>query len=242
MIKIAVCEDDNDDLLYLLSLIEEYRTTISLVPEICCSAFSCGDQFLCSIEHGSNFDIAFFDILMPGIDGIDTARELRQIDDGTFIIFMSSSKDFALDAYSVRAHDYIVKPILKDRLFSLLDEVINESLNHLNRYIILHQSTKLSKIFFHKIRYIEVIGRHLYFYITDGSIFKTVETLENVGKSLLSDPRFLKPHRSYIVNMDYIYAINSREICMQDKVKIPVPKNSFAQMKDQFINYCIHSK
>ncbi len=240
MIKIAVCEDSPTDLSFFMALIDQYSAAASC--ELKYFPFFSGDQLIEAVERGADFDIIFFDILMPGINGIDTAKELRQIGYGSIIIFLTVTKDFALDAYSVKAHDYLLKPVTKERLFSLLDEVISESLNHLQQCLVLSRSTGLSKIQFKKIRYIEVIQKRLYFYMTDGSVFETIGTIGSMEAILLKDARFIKPHRSYIVNMDYIDTICSSEICMLDQIKIPVPKAVYTQIKEKFINYCIGSK
>ncbi|MEG0382504.1 MAG: LytTR family DNA-binding domain-containing protein [Christensenella sp.] len=242
MIKIAICEDKQNDLLLLLSYIDKYSVSNALHAEIKCYDFCSGSRLIEAIEHGANFDIVFLDVMMPGLSGLDTAKEIRQIGYGAIIVFMSISKDFALDAYSVRAYDYILKPISKERLFLLLDEIISESLSQANKYIILRRSTSLLRILFNKIRHIEVIQKRLYFTMNDDAVFDVAGTMGSVEKTLMADARFLKPHRSYIVNMDYIDTINSKEICMLDNAKIPIPKALFAKVKAQFIDYCIYSK
>lgn len=242
MIKIAICENDQKELSSLLSLIDEYRAATNVTPEIRCSSFLSGAQLIEIAEQGAEFDIVFFDILMPGMNGIDAAKELRQMGCGATIVFLSVSKDFALDAYSVKAYDYLLKPLARERLFSLLDEIINESSNQAKQYIVLNRSSRLTKILFKKIKYIEVIQKRLYFHINDGTTIETIGTISSVEETLLTDPRFLKPHRSYIVNMDYIDTIHSKEICMLDQAKIPVPKAAFTNIKEKFINYCVASE
>ncbi|MEF9863498.1 MAG: LytTR family DNA-binding domain-containing protein [Christensenellaceae bacterium] len=242
MIKIAVCEDNPDDLSHLLDLIQKYSTVCTQETEIKYFSFLSGDSFIEAIERGSIFDIVFLDVLMPGINGIDIAKELRQLGHDSIIIFLSSTKDFAFDAYAVKAYQYLLKPTSKELLFPLLDEAISETFHQSNQYIVLQHSAGLSKILFKKLKFIEVIQKRLYFNMNDSPVFNTVLTLSAVEQNLLADSRFLKPHRSYIVNMDYIDTIHFREICMLDQTKIPISKVLYTKVKEKFINYCVYTK
>lgn len=242
MIKIAVCEDNQTCLSLLYNLIEDYRLGAAAKCEIKCHAFSFGDQLIQAVERGMHFDIVLIDILMPGINGIDTAKELRHIGYDSIIVFISTSKDFALDSYAVKAYDYLVKPVTRERLFSLLDETIEKLQRQATQCIVINQASGVTKIYFQKIRYVEVIQKRLYFYMSDGSLIKTVGTMAAIEKLLLADARFLKPHRSYMVNMDYVDTVTSKEICMLDQTKIPVPKAISTKIKTQFIDYYLNSK
>lgn len=76
------------------------------------------------MERGAGFDILFLDILMPGVNGIDTASEIRKLDNNIKIIFLTSSAEFAVQSYTVGAYFYQLKPIWKESFFRLMDSVL----------------------------------------------------------------------------------------------------------------------
>ncbi|MEG1859674.1 MAG: response regulator, partial [Christensenellaceae bacterium] len=71
-------------------------------------------------------DIILLDILMPGITGIAAAQEIRKYNKTAKIVFLTSSHEYALDSYSVKAAGYILKPIMEDKLFACLDDLASE--------------------------------------------------------------------------------------------------------------------
>lgn len=83
-------------------------------------------ELLADIEAGVRFDVLFLDVLMPGINGINAAREIRRYDTAVQIIFVTSSSEFAVQSYVVGAYYYQLKPIWKDSFFRLTDAVLAE--------------------------------------------------------------------------------------------------------------------
>ena len=72
------------------------------------------------------FDILLLDVIMPGENGIDAAREIRRYDNNVKIIFLTSSAEFAVESYTVGAYFYQLKPIWEESFFRLMDSVIAE--------------------------------------------------------------------------------------------------------------------
>ena len=106
--KIAVCDDDNKELDIIKNYLNIYQTDNN-------TSFTV-KYFNSSVELASTagfekFDIYFLDIIMPVMDGLALAREIRTFDKSAPIIFLTSSKEFAVDSYTVKAFNYLVKPI-----------------------------------------------------------------------------------------------------------------------------------
>jgi two-component SAPR family response regulator len=78
------------------------------------------------LEKGKRFDIYCLDIMMPGFTGIDAAKEIRTFDKTAPILFFTSSPEFALESYSVKAINYVLKPISKEKLFFAFDELLEQ--------------------------------------------------------------------------------------------------------------------
>ncbi|WP_306472654.1 LytR/AlgR family response regulator transcription factor [Acetivibrio thermocellus] len=87
---------------------------------------SSGFELTSALDKGKQFDIYCLDIMMPGFTGIDLANEIRGSDKTAPILFFTSSAEFALESYSVRAADYVLKPVSKEKLFLTFDELLEQ--------------------------------------------------------------------------------------------------------------------
>ena len=115
MLQLALCDDSIDELSNMVKLINLYRTSRNFSCEY--AVFSNGFDLLSALEKGKRFDIYYLDIIMPGFSGIDVAKEIRSFDKTAPIIFFTSSTEFALESYAVKAINYVQKPISKEKLF-----------------------------------------------------------------------------------------------------------------------------
>lgn len=104
--KIAVCDDDRQVLLSVLSQLASYQEQRQ--TELSCQGFENAVDLLASIEH-QNYDLLFLDVLMPGLNGLQAAREIRQKNDRIKIVFLTSSPEYAVESYSVQAIQLFVK-------------------------------------------------------------------------------------------------------------------------------------
>lgn len=111
--RIAVCDDDEQEISRVGKLITEYQ--ISRKESIDCHYFKSSTDFLCELR-GGEYDLVLLDVLMPGANGIQTAQELRELDKNVRLIFVSASPEFAVESYSVGAYYYLLKPIEADAL------------------------------------------------------------------------------------------------------------------------------
>ena len=114
--------DDLSVLDELHELLGSYRAEHN--ADIAPTAFQSPFELLASIEKGARFDILLLDVLMPGENGIEAAREIRQYDSNVKIIFLTSSAEFAVQSYTVGAYFYQLKPIWPESFFRLMDSVI----------------------------------------------------------------------------------------------------------------------
>ncbi len=119
MLRIAVCDDSPQFLQTAAELVNGWATQRNFPVEI--NTYQNGDDLL-EANSASRFDIVFLDIIMPLLNGMDTARELRENDTVIRIIFLTSSPEFALDSYDVKAQGYLLKPVSGDKIYSALDE------------------------------------------------------------------------------------------------------------------------
>ncbi len=237
MLKIAVCDDNIEDLSTMVSIINEYKAMQKDKHEIKYTAFHSAVDLIAAMESGQQYDLVLLDILMPFMTGMDAAKEIRQFNHEVKIIFSTSSTEFAVESYAVGAYYYAIKPIWKEKLVILLDKVISEMQTYINTSLLIKSKTGLTRIYINRLEFAEVIGRAILYHLTDGSVIEAVGAMSDLEKELLSDPCFIKPHRSYIINMAHIDTLGQREIKMQSLAFVPMAKANFRTVKAAYILY-----
>ena len=235
MLHMAFCDDDPTILEQLERLVAQYRDSRGM--EISCTAFNSPLELLAEIAKGLRPDVLFLDMIMPGENGITAAREIRQYDRNVKIIFLTSSSEFAVESYTVGAYFYQLKPIWKESFYRLMDSVISECKKAEQKSLIMRCKTGITRIDLEKLVYCEVRGRTLLFYMKDGQTLESQGRLDELAGQLGAYGNFLRPHRSYLINMDYIGNLSSRSIVMQNQEEIPIPHGKYSDIKNHYLEY-----
>lgn len=224
--RIAICDDIEKDLYHTKKLVLEYCQKAMLQAEI--DIYTDGNTLLQQVTLGETYDLYLLDIYMEPVNGMDVARQVRQSDQGAELIFITTSPDFALEGFYVHAIGYLLKPLTQDALTALL--------NHHSyrfapsaRYITIRHDRNDVKLPHKSIIYVEVFGKQTIFHTSDGS-YRTWTSLDEVERLLGGEP-FLRCHRSYLVNMDYIERVAVSDFILEDGVKIPFPSHDVTQYK-----------
>ena len=179
---------------------------------------------------------------MPGENGIETAKEIRQYDNNIKIIFLTSSPEFAVQSYTVGAYFYQLKPIWEEGFFRLMDSVLAECTKTQENSLILRSKEGITRIDLEKLEYCEVIGRTLFFHLENGKVFESVGSLDDLSLQLEPYGNFLRPHRSFLVNMEYIQNISYRAIKMISLAEIPIPHGKCSEIKNKYLEYAFSRK
>jgi len=237
MLKIAVCDDDVSELSNIISIINDYKALHKDKHIAESTAFQSAIELIAAMESGQIYDLIILDILMPYMTGIEAAREIRQFNNAAKIIFATSSPEFAVESYSVDAYYYALKPIWKEKLFVLLDKVISELDTQTGSSILIKSKDGLTRIFISRLEFAEVIGRTILYHLTDGSVIEALGSMSKLESELLSYPNFLKPHRSYIINVKHIDTLSQREMKMQSHATVPMAKANFHEIKSAYMSF-----
>lgn len=240
MIRLAYCDDDSALLEQLSALLADYGAQAADAPD--CTAFHSPVELLAQIEQGMRYDVLLLDILMPGLNGIETAKEIRQYDNSCRIIFLTSSAEFAVESYVVGAYYYLLKPVQQQSLFPLLDKVLADCRKAQQNNLILRCKNGLTRIELDRLEYCEVLGRTLVFHLTDGTVTESSGSMDELEKQLAGCPNFLRTHRSFLVNMEQIRSISYRSIRMCSLAEIPLPHGRYAAVKDRYLEYSFARK
>lgn len=240
MIKVAFCDDDLSILNEITVLLDRYR--VEQNKEIVYAAFHSPLELLVEIEKGMGLDVLFLDVIMPGQNGIDVAREIRQYDSNVKIIFLTSSAEFAVQSYAVGAYFYQLKPIWEESFYRLMDSVISECKKEQQCSLILRCKNGITRIELDKLEYCEVIGRTLFLHQENGKVLECVGSMDELCSQLTEYENFLRPHRSFLVNMDYIQGISHGAITLSNLAEIPVPRGKCSEIKNRYLEYAFNRK
>ena len=221
MVRIGICDDSPAFLQQAQFMIDHWDHRPSNVTT---ELFEDGDALL--LAHSKKpFDILLLDIVMPLLSGMDAARELREKDKTVKIVFLTSSPEFAVESYSVKASNYLLKPVEPDKLFACLSELIAE-VNNTPKYIVVKSHDTSHKISLSSIEYIESQNKHIIFYTADRKVIRTTEPLYTYENMLTAEDGFFKCHRSYIVNIHHIESYSHLEVITHSGCRIPISRSN----------------
>lgn len=182
------------------------------------------------------FTLYLLDVMMPGLDGIRTARELRGFDTAAGIVFLTVSPEFAYQSYGVKALDYLLKPVRAETLFPILDRLSLKERSP-SEGLTVKCGSLLVRVPFSRLVYVEVNHKHLYFNLDDGQVRKSFGALNEYEPLLLSRPEFLRIHRSYIVNILHVEELSPAGIRTFSGRNLPVSRLLYPQVQKDYLEF-----
>lgn len=235
MFRLAICDDEPCSLTHMVSLMEEYRLVSPYHFEY--TSFHNGLELASALEQGKHFDVYCLDIVMPGFNGIQLGKEIREYDKSAQILYFTSSPEFAFDSYSVRAANYILKPITKENLIKVLNEVLEQTEYKENASLTIKTTQGIEKILLSNLVYAEAMGRKVKYHLASGRTLESFSRFSEVCDILLKYDFFIKSHRSYCMNMNYINTIENTEITLQTSDTIPIAQGKGKEMKEMYLAF-----
>lgn len=231
MIEIALCDDNAEDREALGALAKRFADEHSEFP-IRLSAFTSAAELLEHIENNNGFDLYLLDVMMPEMSGIQLAEIIRSRGDHAEIVFLTVSRDYAVDAFSVYACGYLLKPPHKDRFDETVLRAVQKLAREKNDVLTVKTKDGLLRIPLHKIVMIESFNHTREITMTDDSTLETPSTLSELFGQLREHSNFYMPHRAYIANLDNSVGIVRYELLMLGNRRIPIPKGQFAAVQE----------
>lgn len=236
MIRICILDDDPVSANQINQTLNEYLSTHKISFEI--DQYERGDRLLKALfTENEAYQIYFLDILMPGITGIQTAKEIRKLDKSAHIIFLTSSSEYAIEGYEVRAYDYLQKPLDSERLFRTLSELLGAVEKPSAKWLQIKFNGILKNIPYNNICYIEAQRNKLLVVQNNGEKLESYGTFSGILNLLKEEAEFTQTHRSYIINMRYIKEFTSTSIKLQSGYQIPVSRNFSGSAKQDYFEF-----
>ena len=234
--KIAICDDDIQFIDTTCLLLEKWANEHGIPLTL--YRLQSGDSLILTLQKEC-IDLIFLDVVMPMLNGIETARELRNNSPTIPIVFLSSSREFAVDSYELKAFNYLLKPISEDRLFAVLDDFLKMQTKN-EDFIIAQTITGFCKINFADVIYLEAQNKHVNVYLTNGSIPKIRESFSKCEELFPKELGFHKCHRSYIVNLNHVREFTKTLIVTDTNDLIPISRNSYTAFKETYLGFMFH--
>lgn len=225
--NVLVCDDDPQALGWITSLLagpcREIRARLVSAshPE--------------TLNDLSEFDLAFLDIDMKGLDGLTLARRLRDARPDAIIVFVTNFIQYAPEGYEVQAFRYLLKPALEEKLPACFALAVEE-LHRRRQIVTFRASGEEIELPVQKILYFESEQRSVAVHLSGwdrevcrfaGSLTQIANRMEGLG--------FLRIHRSYLVNMACIRKLQYGSLELKDGTQLPVSKKNYAQLKQQYL-------
>ena len=218
--NIAICDDiaaEAEDIRgYLLDHFDQNGFTGDI------HVFSSGESLLADFKPG-RFDVLFMDIYMDGISGVEAATRIRERDPNCLLVFITSSDSHMRDGFALRAASYVEKPVTPEKLEVAFTQCRDAFLKSA-RYIEVESKRHKVRIPFTRLVYIEGMERSVFFNTDLGETVEARMKMEDAAKQVSGSP-FLRCHRSFIVNMNYVADIKGNDLIMKNGCLIPVRKN-----------------
>lgn len=236
MLNVCICDDDPRDAAQIQALTERFageHPEFSLKVQTFSSAF----DLLEYLGTKGVFDIYLLDILMPHLKGVELAQRIRARSEAAEFLFLTFSREYTLDAFDVAACGYLIKPVDWDKFDKALLTAARRLAQPENLYLPLKTREGIRKLLFRDLVTVESFNHDRVCTLTDGSQAVTADTLASIMERLSGDPRFFSPHRSYIINMEHISALNPSDVLLSTGQRVPVSRASYAALKQAYMQY-----
>lgn len=255
MFKIAVCDDEK----YFQSRIKEILTAYQKEKNISHASspkeraipgnpedtqyeidtFDSGKEFLDLGTDIRQYKIIFLDINMEELDGILTAKKIRELDEDAFIVFVTAFAKYSFEGYKVDAVRYILKDneTLSFSIFESMDAIFKK-IYRKSIWKEFNFTVGRRKIFSDHILYIESRLHRLEFHMLqeDSFVYTLYGTLNQLEQEL-AESEFLRIHQSYLVNMKYIAAVSRYDALLSDGTRLEIPKARYKSVEERFCTY-----
>lgn len=236
MYRIALCDDVESELDRVEELLVEYeREKANQKYRI--ERYESAEALLAVIEEQQEMpDILLLDIFMSGKTGLEAAEEMRKRGVKAPLIFLTTSSEYALEAYEVDALQYMVKPVEKEKLFHAMDIAFQSLQKERDDFILIKVAGGSRQINLNAIVYCETQKNYQVLHLTDRDLKVRMTGGELYGM-LERFPQFCRCGSSFILNLGHIIAVDREEISMDDGSRIYVPRNKAAEFRKIYFSY-----
>ena len=235
--NIAITDDLPREREKIMRILSEYSASAHIDLDI--SEYSSAEDFM-EDYRPLRYSAVFLDIYMDGMTGIEAARKIRETDKDTIIVFLTTSEDHMPDAFRLHAYEYIVKPVRKEDIFPMMDDILKRTTPVKSPSFSFPVQQGEASVF-HDDLVVVKTDAHNYLVVQDkeGNEFLTRMTFAAAGDLLLKDKRFLTVRRGVIVNMAYIQRFDDVLLYLTVGDPIPISVRNRKKLEQIWDNYLV---
>lgn len=231
--KIAVCDDEKAFIDIIIPMLEQWAKKHNIYLAL--YRFTNGDDLIAAHQNEC-MDLIILDVIMPLLNGVDTARELRNDNHTVPIIFLTSSREYAVESYEIKAFHYLMKPIEYEKLDSILDDFLKIYILPRNSFTA-KTTNGFCRITLADVDYLEAQNKKVLVHMNDGRLLEICEQFSKCVGVFSPEQGFCRCHRSYIVNLNSVEQFSRKEIITSRCASIPISRNSYAAFKEAYFNH-----
>lgn len=231
--NIAVADDSTSDSAFIADIIREYAAEKRLDMNI--FTYGSGEEFLA--DGGKReFDIAFMDVCMTGISGIETALSMREKNTSCLLIFLTSSAEYMADAFSCHAFDYIVKPAEKSKVYKALDDAM-KLIPGKSECIAIENGKETILMPFSSFCSASCSDHYMFITDVNGHTIKSRMAFSAFCEAFSGNPAFLVINRGTAVSMDCISDIADGACIMKNGETLPIKVREYGKIQNIWHKY-----
>lgn len=229
MFRIALCDDDPEDLTRYRGRIQELVK--DKIDQVEILTYQNAENLLFAVDDVKDLiDIMVLDIRMPGTDGIDLVRKLRKTGYRNDIIFLTNSEEDMLRAFDVGALNYVVKgKTSQERIDFIVGQAVRSAENKQSMKLILSGGGETRNISVNDVRYFQVIDHLIVVHYAE-TTFSFISSMSKI-ENRLENHGFIRVHRAYLVSCRYISSFNNKEVVLTTGECIPVSRSHYSEVK-----------
>lgn len=229
--SVAIVDDVLQDREYIAGLVyqwaQEKGHTVTL------KTFPSSEAFLFAREESKKTEMLLLDIEMGAMNGVELAKELRQVQKDTMLqlVFITGFPDFIAEGYEVDALHYLIKPVVPAKLFSVLDKAVT-NLAKVEKHLRVTYDRRMDFIPLSKIYYIEAQRQYVLIHAEDGE-YRMKTSLAETKRAL--DEYFFQCQRSFLVNLRYVAQVKNNCVILKNGIEVPIGRGMAEKVGKEII-------
>ena len=229
--SVAIVDDVLQDREYIAGLVyqwaQEKGHTVTL------KTFPSSEAFLFAREESKKTEMLLLDIEMGAMNGVELAKELRQVQKDTMLqlVFITGFPDFIAEGYEVDALHYLIKPVVPAKLFSVLDKAVT-NLAKVEKHLRVTYDRRTDFIPLSKIYYLEAQRQYVLIHAEDGEYRMKTSLAETKGAL---DEYFFQCQRSFLVNLRHVTQVKNGCVILKNDIEVPIGRGMAEKVGKEII-------
>lgn len=230
-IEIVLVDDEQLQLDYMEKLIKQAAKRLGV--EIKIYSYLSGEAFLFALEDYPIWELAFLDIEMEGINGMEVARNIRKKAPQLELVFATAYAEYAIEGYEVQALDYLLKPINLEEMMRVVERFLEGKPEEV-AYTLVEVNGEATRLNLDHILYSEANMGEITVVLEKEALDLKMSLAEFETQL---DKRFVSPHRSYLVNLQFVSRLLKNDVQLTNGERIPLSRRRAKDVQKAFIAF-----